>query len=84
VLQLHQHYPADLIEQAVSQALAYPCPNADGVELCLRQLLQPEPPSVSLDLSNQPHLQQVGQQPVSLTAYNQLLTGGHHGSQLAA
>ena len=40
VLQLHQHYPADLIEQAVSQALTYPCSNADGVELCLRQLLR--------------------------------------------
>ena len=65
-------------------ALQYHCPHVDGVELCLRQLLQPEPPSVSLDLSDQPHLQQVGQQPVALTPYNQLLTGGHHGSQLTA
>ena len=79
VLQLHQHYPAELIEQAVSQALQYQCAHADGVELCLRQLLQPEPAPVSLDLSHKPNLQQVGQQPVSLTAYNQLLAGGENG-----
>lgn len=53
VLQLHQHYPAHLIEQAVKLALQYHCPHADGVELCLRQLLQPEPIPVSLDLSQQ-------------------------------
>ncbi|MCQ3977068.1 MAG: IS21 family transposase [Anaerolineae bacterium] len=79
VLQLHQHYPAHLIEQAVKLALQYHCPHADGVELCLRQLLQPEPIPVSLDLSQQPTLQGVGQQPISLLSYNQLLTGGRHG-----
>jgi hypothetical protein len=79
VLQLHQHYPADLIEQAVRLALRYHCPHADAVELCLRQLLQPEPTPVSLDLSQQPILQGVGQQPVSLLSYNQLLTGGRRG-----
>ena len=84
VLQLHQHYPAALIEQAVSLALAYQCPHADGVELCLRQLLQPEPPPVSLDLSQQPKLQTVGQQPLALHRYNQLLSGGPDGRQLAA
>lgn len=84
VLQLHRHHPADLIEQAVSRALEYHCPHADGVELCLRQLLQPEPTPLSLDLSHQPKLQRVGQQPVSLSRYNQLLSGGPDGCQLAA
>lgn len=84
VLQWHQHYPAELIEQAVTLALQYHCPHPDGVELCLRQLLQPEPVPLSLDLSHKPALQTVGQQPVALSAYDQLLTGGHHGSQLAA
>jgi transposase len=80
VLQLHQHYPAELIEQAVSQALQYQCAHADGVQLCLRQLLQPDPVPVSLDLSHKPNLQQVGQQPVSLSNYNQLLGGGQNGA----
>jgi hypothetical protein len=84
VLQLHQHYPAELIEQAVTLALQYHCPHPDGVELCLRQLLQPEPVPLSLDLSHKPALQTVGQQPVGLSAYDQLLTGGHYGNQLAA
>jgi transposase len=80
VLQLHQHHPAELIEQAISQALQYQCAHADGVELCLRQLLQPEPAPVSLDLSHKPNLQQVGQQPVTLSNYNQLLAGGQNGA----
>lgn len=84
VLQLHQHYPADLIEQAVTQALAYHCPHADGVELCLRQLVQPEPVPVSLDVSHLPRLQTVGQQPLALSRYNQLLPGGPDGCQLTA
>jgi transposase len=84
ILRLHQQYPAKLIEQAVSQALQYQCPHADGVELCLRQLLQPEPALVSLDVSHNPKLQGVGQQPVSLTPYNQLLGGGPHGCQPTA
>lgn len=84
VLQLHQQYPAELVEQAISQALHYHCPHPDGVELCLRQLLQPELPLTSLNLSHKPALQTVGQQPADLTAYNQLLTGGCNGRQLAA
>jgi len=85
VLQLHQQYPAELIEQAVSQALQYHCPHADGVELCLRQLLQPDVPSPQLDLQAHPHLPEIAPQPVSLARYNQLLpAGGHHDQQLAA
>jgi len=84
VLQLHQQYPAELVEQAISQALQYHCPHPDGVELCLRQLLQPELTLTSLDLSHKPALQTVGRQPADLNVYNQLLTGGSNGRQPAA
>jgi transposase len=75
ILQLHQHYPLDLIEQAVQQALHYQCAHLDGVKLCLRQLLEPAQPPASLDLSQHPRLAQIGQQPTSLAAYDQLLEG---------
>ncbi|MFQ6101920.1 MAG: hypothetical protein ACE5OS_11905 [Anaerolineae bacterium] len=39
ILKLHQNYPADLVTQAVEQALAYGCAHVDGVKLCLHQLL---------------------------------------------
>ncbi len=84
VLQLHQHHPAELIEQAVSQALAHHCPHLDGVQLCLSQLLRPEPTPVRLDLSDHPKLVKVGQQPLQLERYDHLLTGGPNGSQPVA
>lgn len=76
VLQLHQHHPAQLIEQAVTLALSYGCAHADGVELCLRQLLQPEPNLSALDLTDRPRLAPIGVQPLNLNRYNQLLGGG--------
>ena len=84
VLQLHQKHPAELIEQAVSQALQYHCPHADGVELCLRQLLEPELKPDKLDLSHNSKLQEVQPQPLNLENYNQLLAGGSDGQQSAA
>ncbi len=77
VLNLHQDHPAELVEQAIGQALAYNCAHIDGVELCLRQLLQPEPELPTLDLSDHPKLAMVGQQELDLKRYDQLLdTGG--------
>ncbi len=77
ILQLHQRHPMALIEQAVSQALRYNCAHVDGVELCLRQLLQPEPECPRLDLSDHPKLAGFGQQELDLSRYDQLLdTGG--------
>jgi transposase len=80
VLQLHRQHPAELVEQAVTQALAHHCPHPDGVQLCLRQLLQPEPTPVTLDLSDHPKLVDVGQQPLRLDHYDHLLAGGPNGS----
>ncbi len=76
ILKLHQDYPADLIEQAISQALAYQCAHPDGVKLCLRQLQQTELVFSPLDLSDHPKLGQVGQQALNLARYNQLLGTG--------
>ena len=76
ILELHAHHPAALIEQAVEQALTIGCIHADGVRLCLHQLLHPDAASPMLDLSDQPHLGAIGAQPIDLRQYDQLLTGG--------
>jgi len=75
ILQLHQHYPLDLMEQAIQHALRYQCAHLDGVQLWLRQLLEPDHRPAELDLSQHPQLAQIGQQPAPLAAYDQLLEG---------
>jgi hypothetical protein len=39
VLELHQRYPAKVVEMAVRQALTYGCVHADGVLQCIYQML---------------------------------------------
>lgn len=73
VLKLHRDHPAKLVAQAVEQALEYGCVHADGVELCLRQLLNPDMPLPSLSLSGLPSWAAVGEQPPDLNCYDQLL-----------
>jgi len=73
ILQLHQHHPAELVEAAITQALAHQCAHADGVALCLNQLLLPVVPAVRLDLQTQPQLLGIGEQPVNLAQYDVLL-----------
>ena len=73
ILQLHQEYPAPLLEQAIDQALSYGCVHLDGVVHCLHQLTEPKESHPSLDLSDRPHLQEVGNQPVDLSRYEKLL-----------
>jgi hypothetical protein len=76
VLNLHRHYPSALIEQAVTQAVTFGCLHADGVLLCLNQLLRPEAASVVLDLHDQPRLTRAGRQPIDLQPYEALLGVG--------
>lgn len=76
VLQLHQQHPAALIAQAVEQALSIGCAHADGVKLCLAQLLHPTTPTPVLDLRDRPHLAVIGSQPIDLSVYERLLSGG--------
>jgi len=73
VLRLHQQHPAVAIEQAVQQALAYGCAHFDGVMHCLQHLGEPPRSLALLDLSDRPHLAEVGSQPVDLQSYDQLL-----------
>jgi len=73
ILHLHKDYPADLIAQAVDQALSYGCVHLDGVLHCLRQLTDLKETPKSLDLSDRPDLQHIGNQPVDLLRYERLL-----------
>lgn len=73
VLKLHRDHPAKLVAQAVEQALAYGCVHADGVELCLHQLSNPEAPVPSLTLTDPPSWATVGEQPPDLSCYDRLL-----------
>jgi hypothetical protein len=73
VLKLHRDHPVELVEQAVKQALEYGCLHAEGVELCLRQLLNPDTPAPALSLADLPPWAMVGEQPPDLSRYNQLL-----------
>ena len=74
VLKLHQDHPAEQIEQAVQMALELGAAHLEGVRLCLRQLQEPVSTQLpTLDLSNQPRLAQIGNQPLNLRQYDQLL-----------
>ena len=80
ILKLHSEYPADKIEEAVALAMEYGCVHADGVQLCLRQLSNPQIAIPSLDLREHPGLQQklmgIGEHQVDLNCYQQLLMEG--------
>jgi transposase len=73
ILKLHHDHPDDLVARAVEQALEYGCAHADGVELCLRQLLDPRPLTLPIDLSDWPELVGVGCQAPDLGCYDRLL-----------
>ncbi len=75
VLKLHRDYPADLVARAVEQAMEYGCVHADGVELCLRQLLHPEAPPPPLAVVGEPLWAAVAAQPPDLSCYDRLLEG---------
>ncbi|MGZ6347282.1 MAG: IS21 family transposase [Anaerolineales bacterium] len=75
ILKLHQDYPGELVAQAVTQALQCGCPHADGVKLCLHQLTHPSEPIPALVPTEPAPFFQMGQQPVDLGCYEQLLRG---------
>jgi hypothetical protein len=58
--------------------MEYGCVHADGIQLCLHQLLNPENVMPSLDLTGHPDLCQrltdIGNQAIDLSCYEQLLT----------
>jgi hypothetical protein len=73
ILQLHLDYDAALVQEAIEQALADQVPHLSGVLFCLNRLLDPAPACKSLDSLPRPNLAQVGQAPLTLPQYNQLL-----------
>lgn len=77
ILQLHEQYPAPLMQAAIEQALAYGCVHLDGVQYCLHQLTdQPHPaPEEQPPLEPTPPLtrEPISNQPIDLTRYEQLL-----------
>jgi hypothetical protein len=75
---LHQQYPAQLVEQAIEQALSYGCVHLDGVSSCLRQLRSEAAGSGSaqdgnLKPSSHLDLEAARSYPVDLSRYEQLL-----------
>lgn len=73
ILKLHQEYPEKRVEQAIEMALTLGAAHLDGVQLCLRQLLEPKEQPNPLDLSLYPELVGVGNQPLELGQYDLLL-----------
>jgi hypothetical protein len=73
ILKLHSDHPVDLVAQAIGQALEYGCAHADGVLLCLRQLMHPGLPVSPIDLSQWPQLATVSPPLPDLRCYDQLL-----------
>jgi hypothetical protein len=76
ILMLQRRHPAAVVEQAIQVALTLGLVHLEGVTFCLHQQVDATPPSAPLDLSHQPHLAHIGQQPIVLARYNQLPGGG--------
>ncbi len=73
ILKLHKTYPPTMIKNAIKTAVGSGMMHLDGVQYHLRQQIKQAPPDIPLDLSAFPELAHIGQQPVDLQAYNQLL-----------
>lgn len=73
VLELHKEYPPRLVAQAIEQALEYGCAHADGVTLCLHQLLEPDSQVPAVRWSEPPSWAAVGEQTPDLACYDRLL-----------
>jgi transposase len=73
ILQLHLDYDASVVQNAIEQALIDKVPHLNGVLFCLNRLLDPTPTLKAIDSLPRPHLSQVGQAPLTLPQYDQLL-----------
>jgi transposase len=79
ILQLHQTYSNEVMQQAIEQALRLGCEHLDGVLYCIHQGEGNGVPPASaspppLDLSHRPDLQAIGaNQSVDLAQYDRLL-----------
>lgn len=79
ILQWHQTYSSEVMQQAIEQALRLGCGHLDGVLYCIHQVQEdseavPADPLPPLDLSARPDLQAFGaNQSVNLAQYDRLL-----------
>lgn len=73
ILQLHLDYDAALVQQAIVEALAEAIPHLSGVLFCLNRLRDPAPATKPLTTLPQARLAEVGQSPLTLPHYDQLL-----------
>lgn len=74
ILSLHKEHTAELVAEAVEEALAFGAAHYEGVLLCLRQLTSPQHEIPSLQLDESIDWATVGLQPISLNSYDALLT----------
>jgi transposase len=74
VLKLHNDHPGESVALAVRQALELGAAHLDGVQLCLRQLLGEKSLPDPLNMVPFPEFAGVGNQPLHLEQYNQLLS----------
>jgi transposase len=73
VLLLHRDQPADVIRQAIEQALAHQAYSADVVHNIVLQLAQAAPTIVALDLSARPVLAAIPAAAADVSHFDQLL-----------
>jgi transposase len=73
ILKLHESHTPEALVEAIQAALNLGAVHLDGVRLCLRQLAAGQTPVGRLDLSDQPALAHIGEQPVNLEQYDTLL-----------
>lgn len=78
ILMLHQTYTKEEMQQAIETALRLGCAHLDGVRYCLSQisgapLRETANDPKNLDLSHRPDLDAIGNQPIDLSRYEQLL-----------
>jgi hypothetical protein len=77
ILQLHLDYDAALVQQAIVDALADAMPHLSGVLFCLNRLRDPAPATKPLTTLPHSQLAEVGQSPLTLPHYDQLLQQVH-------
>ena len=78
VLAMHQRFAPEVVEAAVSAALAEGLTSPGGVRFCLDRLLDQTPCLPPLDLSQRPELAAVGDSLAPLSRYDRFLQGENH------
>lgn len=73
ILELHQRYPAKVVEMAVKQALTYGCVHVDGVLQCIYQMVGREDEKGAKGGRGKEVVDEREGQPVDLARYEELM-----------